>query len=468
MFAALLATVLLVLPPARASGPTPVPPNPSSQDAQAAFHAVSSSTNAYSETWFFAQQGSPASTSCGAGCFALGVLYENVSNPGPSLPVGSLQYSGLIQMAFGPGCPATCPPPTVTCDGVVIGSALTYPKPCYATKVDFLGVHVSQVPKLIVTRTVEWTISQGQTWFASPTGGTLTASVESFPATIFGPLATTGLMSWSVLQVSWAVPLPKGSWVGSSTTIQFLNTSTLLTSGQFVQLSSWILVQWTQFPTSVCLTCDPPASHAPVLSYLISIVSATGGFGGGGILPPNGANTTQPPIVPNPTPLNKVVVLPLANVSYQGGGNYTARLLWTNSLSYKVVGPFFVDSLLFSQSSNVSVTANGYPVSNTTIGLSNDSIQLYPGAVAVPNGTSLQLVVNFHYTPSFDPKAALCTVNGVTVNAGLVVGLGVLGVAGALVAAEYNSPRLKRFKLIGTSEGVLMLGALVIIWMGAL
>lgn len=462
---------LLFVAVASATGVNPDPPNPSSPQARAALAAAVNGQNAYAETFTFSQGVTLLSTSCGAGCFALTNGYANVTNASSSLPAGSSLFTET-ETAGGVHCPSGCPPWTQTCDGhtIPVGPQRAV---CNTLLMVFGGAHVAQLPSYSISRLEGWTIPQGQTWFGSATGASMSSQVESWPAGIFGNLATLGLTSYLVTEISWAVPLPSGSFNAAATTIQFLNTSTMLSSSQFSQQATWILLQWNSPPTSACVNiamCQQPTSHAVVLQYQFALTfSQKPPNGGGGVLPPNnGTQATHPSVPIAGYTFSTAISLPLANVSLVNGNNYSARVFWHNPYPYSVPGPFAVSSSVFLSSGGFSISANGTPVPSTQYGTSNTTLLIYPGAVTVPSGANLALVIAFHFNLSFNPTATLWVINGVHLTSGVILGGFALGAGGLVSIAEFNSPRLQRVRFIGTAEGLILLTGLVIVWLGAL
>jgi hypothetical protein len=468
---ALLFLLTLLLPLAGANGVTPIPPNAASTPARQAIAATSPGESAYVESFLLSQKLVPQSVlACAGACRDLTTGFANVSVPTNYLGSGSIiEGAGNYWINVTSGCGGSCPAYSLTCNSVSFNPTAGQ-SPCYASAVNFNGAQVTTVPQYNVTRLVTYAIPEAASWIGSYSGASLTSSVTSFKPDVFTFGAPGKLLGYDVLAISWAVPMPSGTFVASKTTVEFLNTSTFLTGGsQFLLGSQWILIQWARLPVPSCVTCDVPYSHAEVQNYLFNLYYAIPPpTAGNGILPPPSVNSTIPPgIIPGQIPGFAPIVLVLSTPQQTSPNNWSEVLAWLNYNWYVSVSGFEVVSSWFVKASNVTLSINGVPLPKTSYTVSKTTLYVYPGTVSVVNGTYVALGVTFHYSPSFDPLAPVGVVDGLPVTpGGVIVALAVVATI-LLGYREITDPEFRKSGKASAALGSLMMGlfALVVLYL---
>ncbi|MDE1821559.1 MAG: hypothetical protein KGI98_12030 [Euryarchaeota archaeon] len=473
--AVLSVLILLVISGfASASGLYPVPPNPSNPQAIKAVAKMSSGSSAYVEAFHFSQTFSPQWKSP---AYTLTTGFDNASGPafGSTAATG---YSYAFWINYSRTCGSGCPPYTLYCNGVAMSNPVYGAAACSILKVDYGSSKVVGIPTLNVTRIWSFYITESASWTSSSSGASLTSSVTVFSQ---GPWVSPwrNYTEWSVRSMSWAIPLPSGSYDTARTTAEFLNTTTFLTSTQFLVTSNYILLQWVLPPVASCVTCDPPTGSNEGWNYQFELVNTGQVTGGGsGLLVPPATNVTVPPGLPATQTPGLSVVLSFVSPQQTSPNNYSGSVAWTNPFDYAFSGPWQITSSwwcfqlvtryivpntgITCNVTAISVQANGIPLPATDYSVTQGSLYIYPGAATVPNGSTVGFSFQFHYVSAVNPLGSLVVLNGISWNVGDFVFIGGLLVSGVIGSKELLNRELRKSPRFSLALGLAMLSALVV------
>ncbi|MDE1822112.1 MAG: hypothetical protein KGI98_14830 [Euryarchaeota archaeon] len=429
----LCCSALWLLLPLASGGVTPIAANPYSVSAAQAYAVANSTQYSVVESLTFTFDLNVTGTYCfGHGCVTYSSAWGNITNGMASLGATLLSSTTTLDSVLAPPSPVAGL--TFRCDRTAYPypgtGSFTVAAPCYLSEMNFTGTSAvsggSANLTYSLTHSFTFRYVRPSAWLAGGSNAWQTITIASLGSSKFyaGFFTTT----YDLAAVTFAVGLPKGSWnLGASTVFDQNNSSYV--SGAFVSPTS-LLLQWADYPSG---------SATLIRSYTLALTTASGNAGTKNNTAPNG---TYPPGSSSFPQSETLTVATFSGTTTPGV--YLSTVQWTNHLGATFNGTFYLMASWMWEVNSSALSVNGAPLTSSQYALTNTSLVIFPGAVNVTNGTTVEFEWRFSVLATTTLSSAFFTWAGIAVTlpiAFLAVGFTASGVT-AYLAYFWGSKRV--------------------------